>query len=137
MALGHAHRVRGRVEFPEGRDTGVDAFPALQQLAADALVAHLAVAHNGSRHRNRPLGVVGGFADPPRAFLIAGVARNDRSRLSLESTDAVRVPSPNAVMRQPLGLFADGVAGGDALEAATDSVLHYRDSVSPNQVYGN
>ncbi len=49
MALSHAGGVARLMKFPERSNTGVNAFLALEQFAADARVADIAVLENGSR----------------------------------------------------------------------------------------
>jgi len=105
------------MKFPERSNTGVNAFLALEQFAADARVADIAVLENGSRYSDRALSVVSGLADSPLSLGIAKIPRDRCPRHSLEPTDPVRIPPENPIPGQRLGLLADGVTGCDALQA--------------------
>ena len=49
-------------------------------------VRHVASGHDGARHGEGPFGVVRGFANPPLAFRIAHVSRDDRARCAFEAS---------------------------------------------------
>src|SRR5439155_561652 len=69
-----------------------------------------------------PFSVIRGFPDPPLVLRISHVSRDDRPGSSVETADAVGIPTEHVFMRQHLGLLADSVTGSDALEAAEDAI---------------
>ena len=99
----------------------MNALDAFEQFAPDGGVLDRAVFENRARDGNRPFGIVGRLADAPLALRVADIPGNHAPRPSLESPDAVRVPSPDGLARQRFGLFADGVANGDTFETTEDS----------------
>jgi hypothetical protein len=66
----------------------------------------------------RALGVVRRFANPPFAFAIAGISRNDGPEHTFEAADPLRVPAQHIAMRQQFRLFADCIASRDSCQAA-------------------
>jgi hypothetical protein len=54
--------------------------------------------------------------------MVASASANDgRAGRPLESSDAVRIPSQHIFAGEVLGLLADGIAGGDAVQAGEHS----------------
>ena len=114
------------VKLPERFNTRMNALDACEHLATDAGVTHVAVLENRPRHRDRPLGVVGGLADAPLVLRIAGVPRDGCSRRSLESTDSVWIPAKNTRSGKGLCLLSDRVTGCDPLQTGKNSLRQAR-----------
>jgi hypothetical protein len=112
-----ASGVPGLMEFPKRSHPGMDALHAMEHLPADAHMRDGAVGDDGPGDRDRPLRVIGRLADPPLAFRIPCIARNDRTRSSLETADAIGVATRHLAVRQRLGLLADRIADGDPSKA--------------------
>ena len=55
-------------------------------------------------------------------FRIAGVARNDLARRTLEPPNAVRIPPGDVGRRERFRLFADGIADGYAVETSKNAI---------------
>src|SRR4030095_4353773 len=98
----------------------MDTLDASEHFSADADVRHVSLREDRSANRERPLRVVRRFAKPPLTLGIGSVSGNDGAGHPFETSHTVRIPTLHVVARQPLGLLADGVAGGDALEAGHD-----------------
>jgi hypothetical protein len=124
MVISNPFRISCLMELPERLDARMNVPGAVEQFAADAGVTHAAVPENCRRHGDRSFGVVGGLADSPFALRISDVPRDARSRRSLESTDALRIPSKNAITGQCLGLLSDGIAVGDPVQAREKTLLY-------------
>src|SRR6187431_2523895 len=93
------------------------AFAAGEQLATDARMCDSPVSNDRTRYREGSLGVVGRLAEQPFVLLAALVPRNDRARWPFEPMNAVGIPALNIFTGEVLSLFANRVAGGDAVQA--------------------
>ena len=100
----------------------MDTLDAFEQFSTDADVGDFSLRQDGSSNREGPLRVIRRFANPPLTFGIRSVSRNDGAGHSFETANAVRIPALHAALREPLGLLADSVAGGDALQASRDPI---------------
>src|SRR5437016_5836962 len=105
MSRRNARRIPGLMKFPERLHARMHALRASEHFTTDRRMRNVALGDDGSRDGKSPLRVVRGFADPPLAFRIAHVSRNDRAGRSFEASDALRIPALHVVAREHLGLF--------------------------------
>jgi hypothetical protein len=69
-----------------------------------------------------PMFAARSIADSPRVLRVAHIPRNNRTRRAFEVSDPARIPAQHVLAREPLGLLADGITRGDALEAANNAI---------------
>src|SRR5206468_7862122 len=73
------------MNFPQRLEPRMHALEAAEHFTADAHVRHVLLGDDRSSDGDGPLGVVRGFANPPLAFRIARISRNDRAWSAFET----------------------------------------------------
>src|SRR5256885_2198897 len=114
--------IGGLVKFPKGLETRMHTLCAMEQFTTDTDVRNVPIAEDGTRDGNGHFGVVRGFTDPPLAFRVPHISRDDGAGSAFEPSDALGIPVEHVLMRQHLCLLTDRVADSDALEAAEDAI---------------
>jgi hypothetical protein len=123
MISGNSSGIAAFVKLPERPDARMHAFAALEEFATDTRVCDGPVPNDRICYGEGSFRIVSRLAEQPFVLPVPSISWNRRGRGPLESSDAIWIPPENIFTGEVLGLFADRVACGDAVQAGENSTL--------------